>query len=88
MLLALTGATGFIGQQLLRELPKRGYRLRVLLRRTCVFIRRRLRMGVPLRAYPDRMSSLRKREVLAERVSLARRSPKLSPQMPSVRFPT
>jgi len=33
MLLAITGATGFIGQHLLRELPKRGYRLRVLLRR-------------------------------------------------------
>lgn len=33
MLLALTGATGFIGQHLLQELPKRGYRLRVLLRR-------------------------------------------------------
>ena len=32
-LIALTGATGFIGQYLLRELPKRGYRLRVLLRR-------------------------------------------------------
>ena len=32
MLLALTGATGFIGQYLLRELPKRGYRLRILLR--------------------------------------------------------
>src|SRR5215467_8968177 len=32
MLLAVTGATGFIGQYLLRELPKRGYRLRVLLR--------------------------------------------------------
>ncbi|MGH6735894.1 MAG: NAD-dependent epimerase/dehydratase family protein [Methyloceanibacter sp.] len=32
-LLALTGATGFIGQHLLKELPKRGYRLRVLLRR-------------------------------------------------------
>lgn len=32
MLLALTGATGFIGQHLLRELPKRGHRLRVLLR--------------------------------------------------------
>jgi UDP-glucose 4-epimerase len=30
---ALTGATGFIGQHLLREQPKRGYRLRVLLRR-------------------------------------------------------
>jgi nucleoside-diphosphate-sugar epimerase len=33
MLLALTGSTGFIGRHLLRELPKRGYRLRVLLRR-------------------------------------------------------
>jgi len=33
MLLALTGSTGFIGQYLLRELPKRGHRLRVLLRR-------------------------------------------------------
>jgi nucleoside-diphosphate-sugar epimerase len=32
-LIALTGATGFIGQHLLRELPRRGYRLRVLLRR-------------------------------------------------------
>jgi nucleoside-diphosphate-sugar epimerase len=32
-LVALTGATGFIGQWLLRELPARGYRLRVLLRR-------------------------------------------------------
>jgi nucleoside-diphosphate-sugar epimerase len=32
-LIALTGATGFIGQHLLKELPKRGYRLRVLLRR-------------------------------------------------------
>ena len=32
-LIALTGATGFIGQYLLRELPKRGYRIRVLLRR-------------------------------------------------------
>jgi UDP-glucose 4-epimerase len=30
---ALTGATGFIGRHLLKELPKRGYRLRVLLRR-------------------------------------------------------
>jgi UDP-glucose 4-epimerase len=33
MLIALTGSTGFIGQHLLRELPRRGYRLRVLLRR-------------------------------------------------------
>jgi len=32
MLLALKGATGFIGQHLLRELPRRGHRLRVLLR--------------------------------------------------------
>src|SRR5262245_32878979 len=35
-LIALTGATGFIGQWLLRELSKRGYRLRVLLRRPSV----------------------------------------------------
>jgi nucleoside-diphosphate-sugar epimerase len=33
MPLALTGATGFIGQHLLRDLPKRGYRVRALLRR-------------------------------------------------------
>jgi UDP-glucose 4-epimerase len=32
-LVALTGGTGFIGQYLVRELPKRGYRMRVLLRR-------------------------------------------------------
>ncbi len=32
-LVALTGATGFIGRHLLRELPRRGYRVRVLLRR-------------------------------------------------------
>lgn len=32
-IIALTGATGFIGQCLLRTLPQRGYRLRVLLRR-------------------------------------------------------
>jgi UDP-glucose 4-epimerase len=32
-LIALTGATGFIGRHLLRELPRRGYRVRVLLRR-------------------------------------------------------
>ena len=32
-LIALTGATGFIGHHLLKELPKRGYRIRVLLRR-------------------------------------------------------
>jgi UDP-glucose 4-epimerase len=31
--IALTGATGFIGRHLLRELPARGYRVRVLLRR-------------------------------------------------------
>jgi nucleoside-diphosphate-sugar epimerase len=35
-LVALTGATGFIGQYLLKELPKRGYRVRVLLRRPSV----------------------------------------------------
>jgi nucleoside-diphosphate-sugar epimerase len=33
MLIALTGATGFIGQYLLQEMPKRGYRVRALLRR-------------------------------------------------------
>jgi UDP-glucose 4-epimerase len=33
MLLALTGSTGFIGRHLLRDLPRRGHRLRVLLRR-------------------------------------------------------
>lgn len=33
MLLALTGSTGFIGRHLLRDLAKRGHRLRVLLRR-------------------------------------------------------
>jgi UDP-glucose 4-epimerase len=32
-IIALTGATGFIGRHLLRELGRRGYRLRVLLRR-------------------------------------------------------
>jgi len=31
--IALTGATGFIGRHLLKELPKCGYRVRVLLRR-------------------------------------------------------
>ena len=35
-LIALTGATGFIGQYLLAELPKRGYRMRVLLRRPTI----------------------------------------------------
>jgi len=35
-LVALTGATGFIGQHLVRELPKRGYAVRVLLRRPSV----------------------------------------------------
>lgn len=33
MLVALTGATGFIGRRLLRDLPARGYKLRALLRR-------------------------------------------------------
>src|SRR5438552_2235436 len=36
-LVALTGATGFIGRQLTAELPKRGYRVRVLLRRPAQF---------------------------------------------------
>jgi UDP-glucose 4-epimerase len=31
--IALTGATGFIGRHLARELPKRGYRVRILLRK-------------------------------------------------------
>jgi nucleoside-diphosphate-sugar epimerase len=35
-LVALTGATGFIGQHLLKELSRRGYRLRVLLRRPTI----------------------------------------------------
>ena len=35
-LIALTGATGFIGRYLLAELPKRGYRMRVLLRRPTI----------------------------------------------------
>jgi UDP-glucose 4-epimerase len=35
-LVALTGATGFIGRYLLAELPRRGYRIRVLLRRPSV----------------------------------------------------
>jgi nucleoside-diphosphate-sugar epimerase len=35
-LVALTGATGFIGRHLLQRLPQRGYRLRVLLRRSTV----------------------------------------------------
>ncbi len=34
MLIALTGATGFIGQHLLHFLPKRGYRLRAIMRRS------------------------------------------------------
>jgi UDP-glucose 4-epimerase len=32
-LIAITGATGFIGRRLVQELPKRGFRVRVLLRR-------------------------------------------------------
>ncbi len=35
-LVALTGATGFIGRHLLQRLPQRGYHLRVLLRRSTV----------------------------------------------------
>ena len=35
-LIALTGGTGFIGRYLLRELSRRGYRMRVLLRRPSV----------------------------------------------------
>lgn len=35
--IALTGATGFIGRHLMSELPKRGYRIRALLRRPVQF---------------------------------------------------
>jgi nucleoside-diphosphate-sugar epimerase len=35
--IALTGATGFIGRHLMRELSKRGYKIRVLLRRPVQF---------------------------------------------------
>src|SRR5256885_8324766 len=35
-LVALTGATGFIGQYLVRELPRLGFRVRVLLRKPAV----------------------------------------------------
>jgi nucleoside-diphosphate-sugar epimerase len=34
---ALTGATGFIGRRLMSELPKRGYKVRALLRRPAPF---------------------------------------------------
>jgi UDP-glucose 4-epimerase len=56
-LVALTGATGFIGQHLLRELPKRGYRLRVLLRRPT---------GVPLPAASAVIGDLAKPQNMAE----------------------
>lgn len=35
--IALTGATGFVGRHLMSELPKRGYRIRALLRRPSKF---------------------------------------------------
>ncbi len=35
--IALTGATGFIGRRLMSELPKRGYKIRALLRRPVEF---------------------------------------------------
>lgn len=35
--IALTGATGFIGRHLMSELPKRGYKIRALLRRPAPF---------------------------------------------------
>src|SRR3974377_275069 len=57
MLIALTGATGFIGRHLLRELPKRGYRLRVLLRRPAsVAVRHASAVTVRL-ARPPNMSA-------------------------------
>jgi UDP-glucose 4-epimerase len=60
-LVALTGATGFIGQYLLKELPKRGYRLRVLLRRPTM-----LPEGCPSAVIGDLAKPYNMAEALAE----------------------
>ena len=60
-LVALTGATGFIGQYLLQELPKRGYRLRVLLRRPTV-----LPAGCPSAVIGDLAKPYNMAEALAD----------------------
>jgi UDP-glucose 4-epimerase len=60
-LIALTGATGFIGQYLLKELPKRGYRLRVLLRRPTM-----LPEGCPSAVIGDLARPYNMAEALAE----------------------
>lgn len=57
MLIALTGATGFIGQYLLRELPRHGHRVRVLLRRPPA--------GVPLHLSAAVIGDLRNPQNLA-----------------------
>src|SRR5271169_3082704 len=78
MLLALTGATGFIGQYLLRELPKRGYRLRVLLRRPA---------SVPLHAASAVIGDLARPQNLSaalERVDAVIHSAGLAPAMSGV----
>jgi nucleoside-diphosphate-sugar epimerase len=78
MLLALTGATGFIGQHLLRELPKRGYRLRVLLRRPA---------SVPLQAASAVIGDLARPQNLSaalERVDAVIHSAGLAPAMSGV----
>jgi UDP-glucose 4-epimerase len=60
-LIALTGATGFIGHYLLKELPKRGYRLRVLLRRPTL-----LPEGCPSAVIGDLAKPYNMAEALAE----------------------
>jgi nucleoside-diphosphate-sugar epimerase len=57
MLLAVTGATGFIGQHLLREFPKRGYRLRMLLRRPASMPMRTASAVIGDLARPQNMSA-------------------------------
>ena len=71
-LIALTGATGFIGRHLLAELPKRGYRVRVLLRRPP-----RCRRGRPARssAISRRPTTWRRPCAMWMRSSIRRASP-------------
>jgi nucleoside-diphosphate-sugar epimerase len=57
MLLAVTGATGFIGQHLLREFPKRGYRLRMLPRRPASMPMRTANAVIGDLARPQNMSA-------------------------------